>query len=72
MAGEASKIAPQLDSKAENFKEFCGLMTAFAENQLDLHRSQYYRLSVTYLYLTFVLERSLQSHNDVLRAASLD
>jgi hypothetical protein len=35
----------QLDSRAANFKEFCELMTAFAENQLDFHREKYYGLS---------------------------
>ena len=34
-----------LDSYATDFKEFCQLMTAFAENQLDFHRQQYYQLS---------------------------
>ena len=27
-----------LESKAANFREFCDLMTTFAENQLDFHR----------------------------------
>ena len=34
-----------LDSRATDFKEFCDLMTTFAENQLDFHRDKYYSLS---------------------------
>ncbi|TNV85604.1 hypothetical protein FGO68_gene11333 [Halteria grandinella] len=42
---ENSNRAVVLDSRATSFKEFCDLMTTFAENQLDFHRPTYYSLS---------------------------
>ena len=47
-----STVAPSskpmnLESTASSFRDFCLLMTAFAENQLDLHRPSYYQLSAS-------------------------
>ena len=33
--------------KAENFEQFCKMMTQVAENQLDFHRTQYYPICVS-------------------------
>ena len=34
-----------MESKAENFPQFCKLMTSVAENQLNFHRPAYYKAS---------------------------
>ena len=37
----------KLESKADNFAQYCALMTSFAENQLDFHRKSYYSVCVS-------------------------
>ena len=32
-----------MESKAENFSQFCKLMTSVAENQLNFHKPSYYK-----------------------------
>ena len=34
-----------MESRAKDFGQFCTFMTKFAENQMDLHRSKYYKIS---------------------------
>ena len=43
-----------MENQASNYKQFCELMTRVAENQLDMHRANYYPICVSNRDLLFL------------------